>query len=110
MLNDPNTCHSATLAESGILCSTPPGPGGARLRGERPPEPEEVYWDQLQFKMPELVRRAPVSGYGRTSYTRLMYAGKMLSFEVSAWDARPLWKSNRMCIAVLCAMVLALCR
>jgi len=30
---------------------------GKRLRAERPPEPEEVYWDQMQFKHGELIKR-----------------------------------------------------
>ena len=30
---------------------------GCRLKAERPPEPEEIYWDQLQVKHHELLRR-----------------------------------------------------
>ena len=30
---------------------------GAALKAERPPEPEEVYWDQMEFGHPELVKR-----------------------------------------------------
>ena len=51
-----------TVLPSGQIVRTREGSGfesgsGNRIRGERPPEPEEVYWDQLQFKHPELVRR-----------------------------------------------------
>ena len=34
---------------------------GARIKAERPPEPEEVYWDQMETKTPELLRRQLLS-------------------------------------------------
>lgn len=57
LLNSPQVVHSAKSASRGELSAALHGNGAGRLKAERPPEPEEVYWDQLQFKEHELVKR-----------------------------------------------------